>query len=92
MEDLSRKEYIFLIDRSGSMYYTIKMAREALILFLYSLPAGSKFNVCSYGSHHKFMFNERSVEYNDENMRYAIDQISTFEANFGGTRIYEPLA
>ena len=73
MEDLSRKEYIFLIDRSGSMYYTIKMAREALILFLYSLPAGSKFNVCSYGSHHEFMFNERSVEYNDENMRYAID-------------------
>ena len=57
VEDLSRKEYIFLIDRSGSMYYTIKMAREALILFLYSLPAGSKFNVCSYGSRHQFMFN-----------------------------------
>ena len=52
VEDLSRKEYIFLIDRSYSMYHTIKLAREALTLFLYSLPAGSKFNICSYGSCH----------------------------------------
>ena len=34
------------------MHGTIELAREALILFLYSLPAGSKFNVCSYGSRH----------------------------------------
>ena len=33
-EDTSRKEYIFLIDRSFSMYYTISLAREALVLFL----------------------------------------------------------
>lgn len=51
-EDESRKEYIFLIDRSGSMHTTIKLAREALKLFLYSLPANSKFNICSYGSEH----------------------------------------
>ena len=76
MEDTSRKEYIFLIDRSGSMYNTITLAREALKLFLYSLPAGSKFNVCSYGSRHEFMFSERSVDYNDENMELAISQIS----------------
>ena len=51
------KEYIFLIDRSGSMHDTIKLAREALILFLLSLPTGSKFNVCSYGSDFAFLFN-----------------------------------
>ena len=67
-EDEIAKEYIFLIDRSGSMHSTIKMAREALILFLLSLPSGSKFNVCSYGSHFEFIFPDvRSVPYNDEN-------------------------
>ena len=92
MEDTLRKEYIFLIDRSLSMRGRIKLAREALLLFLYSLPAGSKFNVCSYGTHHEFMFPERSVDYNDENMELAIAQITQFEANFGGTQIYQPLA
>ena len=62
------KEYIFLIDRSYSMTNTISLAREALILFLLSLPEGCKFNVCSYGSKFSFLFeNERSVDYNDKN-------------------------
>ena len=51
-EEESRKEYIFLIDRSYSMHYRIKLARLALILFIQSLPDGSQFNVCSYGSSH----------------------------------------
>lgn len=37
------------------------------------------------------MFQERSVDYTDENLQLAIAQISTFTANFGGTRIFEPL-
>ena len=91
-EEESRKEYIFLIDRSYSMHYRIKLARLALILFIQSLPDGSQFNVCSYGSSHQFMFEERSVEYNDENMRTAIEQIKTFEADLGGTEIFTPLS
>ena len=74
------------------MYNTIKLARQALVLFLYSLPAGSRFNICSYGSKHKFMFSERSVDYNDETLQHAVAAINTFEADFGGTRIFEPLA
>jgi hypothetical protein len=36
-------EYIFLIDRSGSMEDTILLARQALMLFLQSLIDGSSF-------------------------------------------------
>ena len=41
--DLEPQEFIFLIDRSASMYWgsgdtAIKMAKEALITFIHSLP------------------------------------------------------
>ena len=52
--ELEPQEFIFLIDRSGSMYWgekPIKTAKEALKLFLHSLPDGSYFNVVSFGSH-----------------------------------------
>lgn len=48
----------------------IKLANEALSLFLHSLPMGSKFNIVSYGSDYSKLF-EESVEYNDENLEYA---------------------
>jgi len=38
-----QNEYIFLIDRSGSMDKTILLARQALQLFLQSLTYGSSF-------------------------------------------------
>ena len=73
------------------MYDTIKLARQALVLFLYSLPAGSRFNVCSYGSEYEFLFPQRSVPYTDETLKYAVEQVASFDADFGGTQIYEPL-
>lgn len=51
---------------------TIRLAREALKLFLMSLPAGSKFNVIGYGSEFEVVFDERSVDYNDENLDEVI--------------------
>ena len=86
-------EYIFLIDRSGSMYGNrVELAKRALMLFLYSLPPGSRFNVCSYGSRFSFLFpNERSVPYNDDTLREAVSQIQRFDANYGGTEIFKPL-
>jgi hypothetical protein len=49
----------------------IKLAVEALKLFLHSIPLKSKFNVYSFGSIFKKIFNE-SVEYNEENLKYAL--------------------
>ena len=46
--------FIFVIDRSGSMGFgknRIATAREALSLFIRSLPTGCKFSVISFGSH-----------------------------------------
>ena len=40
VKEIISEEYIFLIDRSGSMKYAIKYAREALKLFVQSLPFG----------------------------------------------------
>ena len=74
------------------MTNTISLAREALILFLLSLPEGCKFNICSYGSKFSFLFdNTRSVDYDDKNCQLAISKVKEFEADFGGTDIFSPL-
>lgn len=52
LEHLPKQEYVFLIDRSGSMEGSrIEQAKQALIVFLQSLPAdGTFFNIFSFGS------------------------------------------
>jgi cobalamin biosynthesis protein CobT len=70
LEDEERKqakirnnEYIFLIDRSGSMRgIPIQLAVKALKVFLHSLPIGCLFNVYSFGSTFEVLFPE-SMEY-----------------------------
>jgi uncharacterized protein with von Willebrand factor type A (vWA) domain len=50
-------EYIFVIDRSGSMNgQPMQLAKEALLLFLHSIPLGSKFNVVSFGTNFEKLF------------------------------------
>ena len=68
-------------------------AKEALILFLRSLPAGSKFTVMSFGSEIETLevAGESIITYNEDNSQSAIKQIETFEANLGGTDISTPL-
>ena len=95
--ELEPAEFIFLIDMSGSMYWgspqPIVLAQDALKLFLHSLPEGSKFNIVQFGSTHKSTF-PQSVEYNEENLQIALDDVSTYhdeDRELGGTEIYSPL-
>lgn len=46
---------------------TIRLAVEALKLFLYSLPPESRFNIVSFGSEYEMMF-ETTAIYTDETL------------------------
>jgi uncharacterized protein YegL len=53
----ARAEYVFLLDRSGSMSgMRINKAKEALGLFLKSLPQDCYFQVYSFGSSYQKLF------------------------------------
>lgn len=84
-------EYIFILDRSGSMDGTrMEKAKQALIIFLRSLPSDSYFNIISFGSSYEKMYPE-SIRYENKKMKEAVSKIERMSANFGGTQIYFPL-
>ena len=84
-------EYVFLIDRSGSMGGTsIEEARNALQLCLRGLRAGSHFNVVGFGSRYETVFPE-SRAYDERTLAEATRAVARFEANFGGTEILPSL-
>ncbi|XP_068682454.1 von Willebrand factor A domain-containing protein 5A-like isoform X1 [Montipora foliosa] len=84
-------EFVFVIDRSGSMRGSrIKSARDTLLLFLKSLPDGCYFNVVGFGSSFTTLF-KKSQQYNDENLKKATDLAQSMEADLGGTEILQPL-
>ncbi|KAK7882531.1 hypothetical protein WMY93_028705 [Mugilogobius chulae] len=84
-------EFVFLLDRSGSMAGSrIASARDTLLLLLKSLPMGCYFNIYSFGSSFEQIFQE-SVEYNQKTMEEALEKVKTMDANLGGTEILRPL-
>ena len=84
--------FIFLIDRSGSMYGNrINMAKQSLIYFLKSLQDnGSKFNIICFGSNYYPIFNDNQLV-NDENINQALNLVMEFDADMGGTEIKRSL-
>ncbi|PVI00626.1 VIT-domain-containing protein [Periconia macrospinosa] len=86
-----RPEIVFVCDRSGSMGgREIQLARQALQVFLKSLPVGVMFNICSFGSSYSFLW-PRSVSYTQETLDEAVEHVGTFEADYGGTEMLWPI-
>ena len=59
----------------------IVKAKEALILFIRSLPAGCKFSVINYGSTQSYLYvngRQNVIEYNEQNVQDAISQIEKY--------------
>lgn len=83
----SRPEIVFVADRSGSMQGNMEMLVSAMKVFLKSMPAGVKFNICSFGSSYSFLW-PKSKTYAADTLQEATQHLSTFSANFGGTETF----
>ncbi|KAK1216972.1 hypothetical protein PQX77_020376 [Marasmius sp. AFHP31] len=88
----SGMEYIFLVDRSGSMQGTnIRLVREALVVLLRGLPTkNTTFNVFSFGSGHSKLW-DCSQEYTQTNLDAATQHVDSMQADYGGTEIASAL-
>src|SRR5207253_2678124 len=86
-----KPEVVFVCDRSGSMSGSgITLVKQALQVFLKSLPVGVKFNICSFGSNYSFLW-RKSKTYSQHTLNEAVRHVETFDANFGGTEMFQPL-
>lgn len=85
-------EIVFVVDRSGSMQGKMHLVIDALKVFLKSLPVGLRFNICSFGSRHSFLFT-KSKTYDADSLREAMNYIDpeNFVANYGGTEMIGPV-
>jgi hypothetical protein len=93
LPDLARQEFIFLVDRSGSMDGArIAAARKALVVLLRSLPhKDSLFQIMSFGSDAASLWPEGSKAYNQETLEQATRHVDGMEADYGGTEMRSAL-
>ncbi len=86
----SEKEYMFIIDISGSMYGNkMEETKKAVIECLKQLDIGDKFNIIPFESRFSAM-NINSIEYNEENLQKAIEYVNNLQT-MGGTEILNPI-
>jgi hypothetical protein len=86
-----RPEIVFVCDCSGSMAgNNITLVKQALQVFLKSLPVGVMFNICSFGWHYNFLW-PRSKAYSQETLDMAIAHTTMMSSNYGGTEMFAPL-
>uniref|UniRef100_A0A4W5LMV8 von Willebrand factor A domain containing 5A n=1 Tax=Hucho hucho TaxID=62062 RepID=A0A4W5LMV8_9TELE len=94
----SHGEFLFVVDRSGSMSCLIHSgpgaqdrigsARDTLLLLLKSLPIGCYFNIIGFGSSYESFF---PVKYSQKTMDEALQKVKGIRADLGGTEILQPL-
>nr|XP_006641971.1 PREDICTED: von Willebrand factor A domain-containing protein 5B1 [Lepisosteus oculatus] len=85
-------EFIFLIDRSGSMSgVNISRVKDAMLVILKSLVPACLFNIIGFGSTFKTLF-PASQTYSEDTLAIACDYIKKIRADMGGTNILSPLS
>ncbi|KAJ7599217.1 von Willebrand factor type A domain-containing protein [Mycena floridula] len=89
LPDPSTQEFIFLIDRSGSMDGSrISAARKALVIMLRSLPRRNTFfQIVSFGSHADALWPKGSRLYDQGTLDEATRHVDGMQADYGGTEI-----
>ncbi|XP_014353627.1 von Willebrand factor A domain-containing protein 5B1 [Latimeria chalumnae] len=84
-------EFIFLMDRSGSMSgINISRVKDAMIVILKSLAPACLFNIIGFGSTFRTLF-PSSQTYNEDTLAVACDYIRKIRADMGGTNLLSPL-
>jgi hypothetical protein len=85
-------EFIFLVDRSGSMGgLRMDAAKKALVVLLRGLPTrDTTFNVWSFGTSNSPLWKE-SKSYSASSLEEATRHIDSMSANYGGTEIQNAL-
>ncbi|KAL7056277.1 hypothetical protein AAHC03_020569 [Spirometra sp. Aus1] len=87
----SRREIVFLIDRSRSMAgESMQLAKRALLIFLKSLPSDCRFQIVGFGSTLEALFPEPLV-YTEESLERALAYQEAMQADMGGSRIRRAL-
>ena len=82
----TKPEVVFIVDRSGSMSSRVAPLKSSLSVFLKSLPLDVNFNICSFGSHHSFLW-DKSRPYSNQTFAEAQKYCDSMKADFGGTEI-----
>jgi hypothetical protein len=89
--ETSHPEIVFIADQSGSMRGDNNTALvSALNVFLKSLAVGVHFNIIAFGNRFEALW-PKSQAYNESNVTAAIEFVETFEAQYGGTEMLQPV-
>ncbi|KAG2148792.1 hypothetical protein DEU56DRAFT_81180 [Suillus clintonianus] len=92
MPPVTSQEYIFVIDRSGSMKGApMETAKRTLEMLLHLLPdSQTTFNIFSFGAKVDGLWG-KSVPFDQPGMQRAISNVQAMQANYGGTEIARAL-
>lgn len=86
---ISKNEFIFVVDCSGSMESEckIELVRQAMLIFVKSLPVDCYFNIIRFGTNYESLFARSTGIYSEENVHKAQEYIQRMKADLGGTEL-----
>ncbi|HEY3370011.1 MAG TPA: VIT domain-containing protein [Prolixibacteraceae bacterium] len=89
-EDINLREYIFILDVSGSMYgFPLETSKKLTSEIIRGLKQQEKFNILCFAGGSNFLFDESRIA-SPENVEKALDFISTLQGS-GGTELLPAL-